>query len=104
MNFLRTVTIALLVTSGMGLASHASQSVAPPAGALTEAIVVRIDMVRSEIVLEHGDIPNLAMPPMTMAFDADAALLKKVKAGQKVRFHAEIINGTPALTHLERAR
>ena len=104
MNLLRTLTLALLVSSGMSLASYAGPSAAPSAGALTTAVVVRIDTVRGEIVLDHGDIPNLAMPPMTMAFDADAALLKKVKAGDKVRFHAEIINGSPALTRLERAR
>ncbi|MBC7395254.1 MAG: copper-binding protein, partial [Variovorax sp.] len=39
-----------------------------------------------EIVLKHGDIPNLGMPAMTMAFEADAATLKRVKAEEKVRF------------------
>ncbi|MEJ8852707.1 copper-binding protein [Variovorax rhizosphaerae] len=39
--------------------------------ALTDAVFQRIEVAAGEVVLKDGDIPNLAMPPMTMAFDAD---------------------------------
>jgi acyl dehydratase len=59
----------------------------------------------SAAVLKHGDIPNIAMPAMTMGFDvADKKMLDPVKAGDKVRFHVEVIQGKPTVTHLEAVR
>lgn len=113
MNFPRLIAISLLVTSGlaqaqkpqdgMAMPSQANQTTSQSFGVLTEAVVQRIDTARGEIVLKHGDIPNLAMPPMTMAFDANGKMLRKVKVGDSVRFHAEITGGRPALTHIEQA-
>lgn len=80
------------------------QSSQNAAGALTYAVVQRIDAARGEVVLKHGDIPNLAMPAMTMAFTADKKTLDQVKAGDKVRFHAVIVKGKPTVTHMEDAQ
>lgn len=75
------------------------------AGQLTDAVVQKVDPARGLIVLKHGDIPNLAMPPMTMGFDvADRKMLEQAKAGDKVRFHVEVVQGKPTVTHLESAR
>ncbi|MFZ3117720.1 MAG: copper-binding protein [Variovorax sp.] len=72
------------------------------AGMLTDAVVQKIDQAGGLIVLKHGDIPNLAMPAMTMGFDvADKKMLESVKPGDKVRFHVEIVKGKPTVTRLE---
>ena len=72
---------------------------------LTDAVVQKIDAANGVIVLKHGDIPNLAMPAMTMGFDvADKKMLDPVKPGDKVRFHVEILKGKPTVTHLDAAR
>ena len=76
------------------------------AGALpsTEAEVRRVDLAAGKITLRHGEIPNLDMPPMTMVFQArDPALLAGVKAGDKVRFTADKINGAYTVLTLEPA-
>lgn len=45
------------------------------------------------------------MPGMTMAFRAaDAAMLDKVKAGDKIRFTAERVDGVFSVTQLEVAK
>jgi Cu(I)/Ag(I) efflux system membrane protein CusA/SilA len=45
------------------------------------------------------------MPAMTMGFDvADKKMLDPVKPGDKVRFHVEVVQGKPTVTHLEAAR
>jgi Cu/Ag efflux protein CusF len=68
----------------------------------TDAVVQKIDTAKEMIVLKHGDISNLSMPAMTMGFDvANKKMLNTVKAGDKVRFHVELMNGTPTVTHLE---
>ena len=72
---------------------------------LTDAVVQKIDAANGVIVLKHGDIPNIAMPAMTMGFDvADKKMLDPVKAGDKVRFHVEVVKGKLTVTHLEAAR
>jgi Cu/Ag efflux protein CusF len=72
----------------------------PPA----EGEVRRVNAAGQEITLRHGDIKNLDMPPMTMVFKVkDAALLGKVKAGDKVRFTADKINGAYTVLSIEPA-
>ena len=69
---------------------------------LTEGEVRRVDKEHGEIVLKHGDLLNLGMPAMTMAFNVSApSTLEKLKAGDKVRFNAEIVKGKPTITHIE---
>ncbi|WP_432730989.1 copper-binding protein [Variovorax sp. W6] len=79
---------------------------AQQAGAMmTDAVVQKIDTTKGLVVLKHGDIPNLAMPAMTMGFDvADRKMLDALKPGDKVRFHVEIVKGKPTVTQLETAR
>lgn len=110
MNFFYPLAFALLA----GLAGAAQAQMpkddkpsvkAPAPGMLTDAVVQKIDSARGVIVLKHGDIPNLAMPPMTMGFDvAEKQMLEQVKPGDKVRFHVEVLKGKPTVTHLEAAR
>ncbi|WP_295531071.1 copper-binding protein [uncultured Pseudacidovorax sp.] len=59
-----------------------------------DAEVRRVDVAQGRITLRHGDIPNLDMGAMTMVFRArDATLLKDIKAGDKVRFTARMVDG-----------
>jgi Cu(I)/Ag(I) efflux system protein CusF len=52
--------------------------------------------------MKHGEIKNLDMPPMTMVFQVrDAAVLDKVKQGDKVKFAAEKLNGAYVVTSIE---
>ena len=61
--------------------------------------VRKIDTEANKITLKHGDIQNLDMTGMTMVFRVkDPALLAKVKAGDKVRFTVDKVDG--ALTVL----
>ena len=78
-------------------ASAAGKSAMP----LVAAEVKKVDAEKGLIVLRHGDIPNLGMPGMTMGFEvADKKILKGVKAGQKVKFQAEMLAGKATVTEL----
>jgi Cu/Ag efflux protein CusF len=71
---------------------------------MTNGVVQKVDAARGNVTLKHEDIINVGMPAMTMGFDvADKKMLQKVKAGDKVRFHVEIVNGAPTVTHIEEA-
>lgn len=76
-----------------------SSSAAMP---LVNGEVRKLDLVAGLIVLKHGDIPNLAMPAMTMGFEVvDKTLLNGIKVGDKVRFEAEILKGKAIVTKLD---
>ena len=77
-----------------------------PAGAMAEGQVRKVDKDTQKITLRHGPLPQLDMPtPMTMVYRVkDAAMLDKVKAGDKVTFEAEKIGGAFTLTRIEPAR
>lgn len=68
---------------------------------LTEAEVRKVDKDNMKVTLRHGQIKNLDMPPMTMVFNVnDAALLDKVKAGDKIHFRAANEGGKFTVTEI----
>src|SRR5579864_3471484 len=68
--------------------------------------VVKVDQSANKITLKHGAIPQLDMDEgMTMVWHVqDAAILKGLKAGDKVNFDAERVNGQLTVTRIEKAR
>ena len=83
--------------------AHHTDSARP--AALTSGEVRQVDKTAGKITLKHGPITNLDMPGMTMVFRVTApAMLEQVKAGDKVVFTAEKIDGALTLTRLERAK
>jgi Cu(I)/Ag(I) efflux system periplasmic protein CusF len=71
---------------------------------LADAEVRKIDAPQAKVTLKHGEIKNLDMPPMTMVFKVkDAALLKDLKVGDKIKFAAEKIEGQYTVTRVEPA-
>jgi Cu/Ag efflux protein CusF len=64
--------------------------------------VRKVDLAQGKVTLRHGPLQNLDMPAMTMVFKAaDPRLLDGLKAGDKVRFTAEKVNGALAVTALQ---
>lgn len=88
----------------MSMPSSQTKADAAAAMPLTEGEVQRVDKEHGEVVLKHGDLPDLGMPAMTMAFNASAPILEKLKTGDRVRFNAEIVKGEPTITHIEIVR
>ena len=73
------------------------------AQAPTNGEVRRIDMAAGKITLRHEPMPHLDMDSMTMVFRVrDPALLAGVKAGDRVSFIAERVEGALTVTHLQK--
>ena len=71
---------------------------------LSEGEVRKVDKDAEKITVRHGPLPNLDMPAMTMVFRVkDAAMLDKVKAGDKVKFRAEKVGGAFTITQIDAA-
>ena len=86
-------------------AAPASPATAADALPWAEAEVRRVDAGAGAVTLRHGDIRNLDMPPMTMVFQTQQpGVLEGIKAGDKVRFTADRINGTYTVLRIEPLR
>lgn len=90
--------------------STMSMSMNPPSSktasdaALTRAEVVDVDTATGMVTLKHGELANIGMPAMTMAYRTkDTMLAKRVHAGEKVRVRVENIKGTPTIVAMVKA-
>ena len=81
--------------------------IAPPALAqMVDGQVVKVDEAAGKITIKHGPIKKFDMDEgMTMAWRAqDPAMLKQVKAGDKIKFDAENVNGQYTVTKIEKKK
>lgn len=78
---------------------------AAPSANMTEGEVRKIDLDNKKITLKHGEIKNLDMPPMSMVFSVkDPAMLESLKAGDKVKFTADKVNGAFTVLTIEKTK
>ncbi len=105
-------SVAALAFSTVASAQPSSAA-APAAGGapatasteFAEGEVRKVDKDSKKLTLKHGPLQGLDMPAMTMVFQVkEDTMLDKVQAGDKVRFHAEKIDGKFTVTRLEAAR
>ena len=72
---------------------------------MVSGTVEKIDTAQGKLTIDHGAIPNLNMDAMAMVFRAqDPAMLKSVKAGDKVQFQADRVNGQITVTKIQKGR
>lgn len=70
--------------------------------AMAEGEVRKVDPAAKKITIKHGELRHLDMPAMTMVFQVkDPAMLKQLKAGDKIRFRAEKVGGAFTVVELE---
>ena len=97
-----TLTIAgLFFLSTAPLAPTALAQAAPVDGQVT-----KVDESAGKITIKHGPIKKFDMDEgMTMVFRAsDPAMLKAVKAGDKIKFEADKVNGQFTVTKIEKVK
>ena len=83
----------------------AAQSIDDPPSAFApnEGIVRKVDKPAGEIIIRHGPLTEMDMPPMTMAFEvSNPEFFDKVKAGDRVTFRVELLNGRFTVTRIDR--
>jgi Cu(I)/Ag(I) efflux system protein CusF len=96
------ITKSILATMLFAFATVVASPASAQGAELSEAEVRKVDKENSKITLRHGPIKNLDMPAMTMVFQvSDAAMLDKVRAGDKVRFRATGEGGKYTVTEIQ---
>ncbi|GHE77115.1 hypothetical protein GCM10019059_40330 [Camelimonas fluminis] len=77
----------------------------PVAAQSVDGTVTKVDEAQSKLTITHGPIKNLEMDGMTMVFKAgDPAMLKGIKAGDKIKFDADRVNGQITVTKLKKGK
>lgn len=67
--------------------------------------VKKIDEAQGKLTIDHGAIKNLDMDAMSMVFKAgDPSMLKGLKAGDKIKFDADRVNGQLTVTKLQKTK
>ena len=68
--------------------------------------MTKVDASAGKITIKHGPMKKFDMEDgMTMVYRAqDPAMLKAVKAGDKVKFDAEHVNGQFIVTKIQKAK
>ena len=107
-HFIKAALIAISVSSSATVTAtthDSTQAHAQHHAVFADGEVRRVDKDGKKITIRHGAIANLDMPPMTMVFQVrDAALLDKLKPGDKIRFAADKVDGAYVMTQLEQAQ
>lgn len=90
-------------------AAAPAQPVARPAAAsqlpMVTGTVEKVDAGAGKVTIDHGPIPNLDMDAMTMVFRTqDPAVLKGVKAGDRIRFQADRVNGQISVVRIQKGK
>ena len=98
---------ALLALPALASPEHqhsTASSKAPASSSRSEGTIKKIDKKAGKVVLSHGPLLNLNMPAMTMTFVVkNSQSLDGLKAGDKVSFVAEEINGVLSASALQAA-
>ena len=96
----------ILPTLGLVFALCGASQLAFAQQGLIDGQVTKIDPSAAKITIKHGPIPKLDMDVgMTMNFAVpDPKMLTTVKAGDRIKFDAERVNGQITLTKLQKSR
>ena len=97
---MRLRVAALLLALSLAPTSALAQS------DLTDGTVTKIDASAQKMTIRHGPIKKFDMEDgMTMVFRVqDLAMLNAVKAGDRVKFDAERVNGQFTVTKIQKAK
>ena len=88
--------------AGMDMSGGAKQAAAAKQG-MSHGEIRKVDMAAGKLTIKHGPLDNLGMDAMTMVFKVkDPAMLSQVKAGDKIDFVAEDVDGALTVVELKK--
>ena len=93
-----TIALAAVIVGTLSIATAQS--------ALVDGLVTKVDQAAGKITIRHGPLKKFDMEEgMTMVFRVqDPAMLKAVKAGDKIKFDVDRVNGQFTVTKIEKAK
>lgn len=100
-----TITTGVFADANQPVSQENKTATASIAAPMTDGEIKKINKDTGKITIKHGEIKNLDMPAMTMVFKVkDPATLDQLKAGDKIKFTADKINGALTVTEFEKVK
>ncbi len=98
--------IYTLALAGALILNAVAANIACAQDTLTNGEVKKVDASAKKITIKHGPMKKFDMDEdMTMVYGVqDPAMLSAVKAGDKIKFDAEHINGQFIVTKIQKAK
>jgi len=98
--------IFLIAVTILGLNAIAPPPAAFAQSSMVDGQVTKVDSSAGKITIKHGPMKKFDMDEgMTMVFRAnDPAMLKAVKAGDKVKFEADKVNGQFTVMKIQKVK
>jgi Cu(I)/Ag(I) efflux system protein CusF len=98
--------IIRVVAFSVGLLAVTSVAPVLSETALVDGVVTKVDQSAGKITIRHGPIKKFDMDEgMTMVFRAsDPAMLKAVKAGDKIKFEPDRVNGQFTVMKIQKVK
>ncbi|HDR9487587.1 TPA: copper-binding protein [Burkholderia aenigmatica] len=88
--------------AGMDMSGGTKQEAAAQQG-MSHGEIRKVDTAAGKLTIKHGPLENLGMDAMTMVFKVkDPAMLSQVKAGDKIDFVAEDVDGALTVVELKK--
>lgn len=90
----------------IALATFAAAPLRPALAQMVDGQVVKVDQSAGKITIKHGPLKKFDMDEgMTMVWRVqDPAMLKQVKAGDKIEFEPERVNGQFMATKIQKTK
>ena len=103
-SFAKAALIAVLaLSSASGAHAQAAGPAVTASDSMSSGEVKKVDKSAGKVTIKHGPLQNIGMDAMTMVFRVkDPAMLEQVKAGDKINFVAEELNGQLMVSKLEK--
>lgn len=102
---------AIVLSAAMLAGCGEAAPEAPPPDAMAPAAeptlakgtgtVTAVDAAAGTVTIEHGPMPEIGWPAMTMAFKADPALLAGIADGDEIAFELTVTGGRGQVTAID---
>lgn len=106
---LTTMLAVPLALSACDSGADGSDAESPPMAsdsgmrmARAEGTVTAVDDAAGTITIDHGPVPAVDWPAMTMAFDADEELRRQVTVGDEIAFDFGMSDSGNRITSIDR--
>ncbi len=94
--------LASIALMGLLAAAPGHYAMAQNVQAQSSGKVIRVDQAKGKIALQHGAIPKLELPAMTLVYLIDGKLLLGIAVGDNVNFTAERAGGKYRIIELKK--
>jgi len=86
----------------MHMSGSSANKTSSTAANMSHGEVKKVDAAAGKLTIKHGPLENLGMEGMTMVFRVkEPSMIAQVKAGDKIDFVAEDLNGALTVTKLQ---